>query len=53
MIKSLLLILPAFVLIIIGVFAGYYGHPYESCSKKYTSQEDIGECIYLIKMGQG
>jgi hypothetical protein len=49
--KALLLIAPVVVLCIITLFAGYYGHPYETCSKKYTSHEDIGECIYLIKKG--
>lgn len=39
-------------LLILALYAGYSMHPYETCSKKYMSVEDISECIYLLKSGK-
>ena len=43
---------PPLLMLVLGIFVGYYGHPYESCSRKHVGEDNIGECVWL-KMHSG
>ena len=33
----------------IGLVIGSSSHPYERCEKKYSTPDDISECIWLLQ----
>lgn len=39
------------LLLVLGIIIGYYGHPYEACSRMNVGEENIGECIWLKMHG--
>lgn len=50
MLKVLLVALVSNILFLVGGMGiGYYSHPYEVCSEKHVSDENIGECVWLLK----
>lgn len=30
-----------------GIYTGYYGHPYEACSREHVGGDNVGECVWL------
>ena len=43
-------LLPVFMFVV-GLVFGYNAHPYETCSQRHASVEDISECVYLLTRG--
>jgi hypothetical protein len=38
-------------MLVLGVLIGYYGHPYEACSRMNVGEDNMGECIWLKMHG--
>jgi len=48
-IKASIIGIPIVLVFVLGLYLGSASHPYEVCKSKYTSAEDIIECIWILE----
>jgi hypothetical protein len=41
--------IPIAAAFVLGLYLGSASHPYEECKSKYTSVEDITECVWILE----